>query len=358
MVVPTPMDAREVAPTPAMVDPAGTDPFDTLGRPIRDLRLSLTDRCNFRCSYCMPADRYGTAFVAVARPDILTTDELTRLAGIFARLGVQKLRITGGEPLVRRNVAEIVGALAAVEGIRDIALTTNGSLLADKAAELRAAGLRRVTVSLDSLDDDVFGAMNGVRFPVAKVLAGIDRARQVGLTPIKLNMLVKRGVNESSVLPMARYAREHGLILRLIEYMDVGNANGWRLADVVPAAELVARIHAEHPLERLPSNYRGEVATRWRYLDGAGELGAVASVSQPFCGSCSRARISAEGMLYKCLFATRGQDLRAMLRGGSTDAEIGASIERTWTVRDDRYSETRLSNASGSPKVEMHAMGG
>lgn len=338
--------------------PARRDPLDRFDRPIRDLRLSMTDRCNFRCSYCMPAERYGEAFVAVARPDILTITELTRLAGIFARLGVQKLRITGGEPLVRRNVADIVAALASVDGIGDIALTTNGSLLAGKAADLRAAGLRRVTVSLDSLDDDVFGAMNGVRFPVAEVLHGIDRAREVGMAPIKLNMLVKRGVNESSVLPMARYARDHGLILRLIEFMDVGNSNGWRLADVVPAPELIARIDAEHPLERLPSNYPGEVAARWRYRDGAGELGAIASVSQPFCGSCSRARISAEGTLYTCLFATNGHDLRAMLRGGASDAEIGESIERIWRARDDRYSERRLSNTIGSPKVEMHAMGG
>ena len=338
--------------------PAARQPLDTFGRPLRDLRLSVTDRCNFRCSYCMPAEGYGEAFVPVPRSDILTIAELTRLARLFARLGVEKVRITGGEPLVRRNVAEIVGALGAVEGIHDIALTTNGSLLADRAAELRAAGLRRVTVSLDSLDDAVFGAMNGVRFPVAQVLRGIDQARAVGLAPIKLNMLVKRGVNESSVLPMARYARDHGLILRLIEFMDVGNANGWRLADVVPAPELIARIDAEHPLERLPSNYPGEVATRWRYRDGAGELGVIASVSQPFCGSCSRARISAEGMLYTCLFATHGQDLRAMLRGNSSDAEISESIERTWRVRDDRYSERRLSHTIGSPKVEMHAMGG
>ena len=332
--------------------------LDRFDRPIRDLRLSVTDRCNFRCSYCMPAEQYGTAFVPVPRPDILTTAELARVARLFARLGVQKLRITGGEPLVRRNVADIVAALVAVEGISDLALTTNGSLLADRAAELQAAGLRRVTVSLDSLDDEVFGAMNGVRFPVAQVLRGIERAREVGLAPIKLNMLVKRGVNEASVLPMARYARDHGLILRLIEFMDVGNSNGWRLADVVPASELIARIDAEHPLERLSSNYPGEVATRWRYRDGAGELGAIASVSQPFCGSCSRARISAEGTLYTCLFATNGQDLRAILRGGSSDAEISAAIERTWHARDDRYSESRLSNTIGSPKVEMHAMGG
>jgi cyclic pyranopterin phosphate synthase len=306
----------------------------------------------------MPAERYGEAFVPVPRPDLLSTEELARLARLFAALGVEKVRITGGEPLVRRNLAELVAGLARVEGIQDIALTTNGSLLADKAAELRAAGLRRVTVSLDSLDDAVFGAMNGVRFPVAEVLRGIDRARDVGLAPLKVNMLVKRGLNETSVLPMARYCRERGLILRLIEFMDVGTANGWRPADVVPAGELVDSIAAELPLEPLPPNYPGEVATRWRYRDGTGELGVIASVSAPFCGACSRARVSAQGTLYTCLFASRGTDLRALLRGGATDAEIVAAIEAAWRVRDDRYSELGRSGTGGLPKVEMHAMGG
>ena len=331
---------------------------DRLARPLRDLRISVTDRCDFRCTYCMPRDLFGADFAFLPRPDVLTLEEITRLARLFVAHGVEKLRITGGEPLVRRDLPGIIAMLAGIGGLRDLTLTTNGALLAGKAADLRAAGLQRVTISLDSLDDAVFGRMNGVDFPVAAVLRGIDRAREVGLTPIKINMLVQRGVNESSVLPMARYARDHGLILRLIEYMDVGHSNGWRLADVVPAADLVAQIDVEFPVEPLPANYAGEVASRWRYRDGSGEIGVIASVSRPFCGACTRAPISAEGRFYTCVFATEGHDLRAMLRGGSSDEEIAASIERTWQMRDDRYSELRSSNTLGPPKVEMNAMGG
>ena len=331
---------------------------DQFARSLHDLRISVTDRCNFRCSYCMPAELFGGDHAFLPRPEILTLEEITRLARLFVARGAQKLRITGGEPLVRRDLPKLVAMLAGIEGVRDLTLTTNGSLLADRAAELAAAGLQRVTVSLDSLDDGVFGAMNGVGFPVARVLHGIDRAQEVGLAPVKINMIVKRDVNESSVLPMARYARDRGLILRLIEYMDVGHSNGWRPSEVVPAADLVALIDRELPLEPQPASYTGEVASRWRYRDGSGEIGVIASVSQPFCGACTRARISAEGQLYTCLFATTGHDLRAMLRGGSSDDEIAASIERTWRVRDDRYSDLRASNTIGLPKVEMNAMGG
>jgi GTP 3',8-cyclase len=306
----------------------------------------------------MPRELFGADFAFVPQPEVLTLEEITRLARFFVAHGAAKLRITGGEPLVRRDLPTLISMLAAIAGLRDLTLTTNGSLLAGRAADLRAAGLQRVTVSLDSLDDVVFGRMNGVGFPVATVLKGIERARQVGLTPIKINMLVQRGVNESSILPMARYARDHGLILRLIEYMDVGHSNGWRLVDVVPATDLVGLIDAEIPLEPLPANYAGEVATRWRYRDGGGEIGVIASVSVPFCGACTRARISAEGQFYTCVFATKGHDLRAMLRGGSSDEEISASIARAWQVRDDRYSELRSSNTLGLSKIEMNAMGG
>lgn len=344
---------REVRPNP--VSPATHDRF---ARPLRDLRISVTDRCNFRCTYCMPKELFTDDHAFLPRAQILTLEEIARLARLFVANGVQKLRITGGEPLVRRDLPRLIAMLSEIEGLRDIALTTNGSLLAEKAADLQAAGLKRVTVSLDSLDSEVFGTMNGVHFPVASVLRGIDRAQEVGLTPIKINMLVQRGVNEASVLPMARYARDHGLILRLIEYMDVGHSNGWQLADVVPVADLIAKIDAEIALEPLPANYHGEVASRWRYRDGSGEIGVISSVSQPFCGACTRARISAEGQLYTCLFATKGHDMRSLLRDGSSDEEIAASIGRVWQVRDDRYSEIRSSNTIGLVKVEMNAMGG
>ncbi len=329
---------------------------DTLGRPLRDLRVSVTDRCNFRCVYCMPKEVFGRDYRFLERRELLTFEEIARVARVFARLGVRKVRLTGGEPLLRRDLDRLVAMLAEIGGL-DLALTTNGSLLARLAARLKEAGLCRVTVSLDSLDDAVFRAMNDVDFPVARVLEGIEAAAAVGL-PVKVNMVVKRGVNEDSILPMARFFHGSGHILRFIEYMDVGQTNGWRLDDVVPAAEIVARIHAELPLEPLPPNYPGEVASRYRYLDGGGEIGVVASVTQPFCGGCTRARLSAEGRLYTCLFAARGHDLRALLRSGATDEEIEAAVVRIWSARVDRYSEIRTAETAPLPKVEMSYIGG
>jgi cyclic pyranopterin phosphate synthase len=332
---------------------------DLLGRPLRDLRISVTDRCNFRCTYCMPKEVFGRDFQFLSRADLLTFDELARLARIFVGEGVRKIRLTGGEPLVRRDLEVLVRMLAGIDGLSDLTLTTNGSLLASKAFALAAAGLHRVTVSLDSLDDRVFGAMNDVGFPVATVLAGIDAAAAAGLGPIKINMVVRRGMNEDSIVPMARYFRARGHVLRFIEYMDVGHTNGWRLDDVVPAAEILARIDAEMPLVAAAPNYPGEVATRWRYRDDAGEVGVIASVTQPFCGDCTRARVTADGRLYTCLFATRGNDVRALLRGGATDAAIAAEIRRVWSGRDDRYSEIRSSETVAAPdRVEMSHIGG
>ena len=305
-------------------------PLDTLGRPLHDLRVSVTDRCNFRCVYCMPKEIFGKDFQFLPRAEILTFEEIERLVRIFVSLGVQKIRLTGGEPLVRRDIERLVEKLAKI-GDLDLTLTTNGSLLAQKARSLADAGLKRVTVSLDSLDDTTFKNMNDSDFPVAKVLAGIDAARAAGLAPIKINMVTKRGVNESSILPMARYFKGTGMTLRFIEFMDVGSTNGWRLDDVVPAREIVAMIDREMPLEPVQAGYRGEVAARYRYRDGAGEIGVISSVTQPFCADCTRARLSADGSLYTCLFATQGHDLRALLRSGASDEEIAhaiAAVER------------------------------
>jgi GTP 3',8-cyclase len=315
---------------------------DTLGRPVRDLRVSVTDRCNFRCVYCMPKEVYGRDYRFLERRELLT---------------FEKVRLTGGEPLIRRELERLVAMLAEIQGL-DLTLTTNGSLLPQKAQALAAAGLRRVTVSLDSLDDDVFRAMNDVDVPVERVLEGIEAAAAAGLAPIKVNMVVKRGANEDSVLPMAHYFRGSGHIVRFIEYMDVGHTNGWRLDDVVPAAEIVAAIDAELPLEPLEPNYAGEVARRYRYADGAGEIGLIASVTQPFCGACTRARLSAEGCLYTCLFATKGHDLRAALRGGASDEELAEAIALVWRARRDRYSELRSQETTSLPKVEMSYIGG
>ncbi len=331
---------------------------DTRNRPLRDLRLSVTDRCNFRCTYCMPREVFGADFRFLPREELLTFEEITRLAGIFAGLGVEKIRLTGGEPLLRRNLPTLVAMLAAVPGIRDLTLTTNGSLLAAQAGALRAAGLHRVTVSLDSLDDDVFAAMNDVGFPVARVLAGIEAARAAGFRPLKINMVVKRGVNEDSILPMARQFRGADFALRFIEYMDVGNSNGWRMNDVVPAAEIIERIAAELPLEPVPQSYRGEVARRYRHAGGGGEIGVISSVTEPFCGDCTRARVSSDGRLYTCLFATDGTDLRALLRGGAGDGAIAEAIAQVWRGRGDRYSEIRSENTTAQPKVEMSRIGG
>ena len=330
---------------------------DVLNRPLRDLRISVTDRCNFRCVYCMPKEIFGSDYQFLERSQILTFEEITRLAQIFVGHGVRKIRLTGGEPLVRRDLHQLVSMLSAMPDL-DLTLTTNGSLLTKQAQKLKDAGLKRVTVSLDSLDDAVFKAMNDVDFPVAKVLEGMEAAASVGLGPIKVNMVVKRGLNESSILPMAQYFREKGHILRFIEYMDVGHSNGWRMDDVVPAAEIIKMIDAEIPLEPLDPNYRGEVAERWRYKDGSGEVGVIASVTQAFCSTCNRARISAEGKLYTCLFAINGHDFRDLMRGGATDEEISQKIARVWGRRDDRYSELRSENTIDLPKVEMSHIGG
>ena len=332
-------------------------PLDTLGRPLHDLRISVTDRCNFRCVYCMPKEIFGKDYQFLPRAEILTFEEIERLARIFVSLGVRKIRLTGGEPLVRRDLERLVEKLAKI-GDLDLTLTTNGSLLAQKARALADAGLRRVTVSLDSLDDATFRAMNDVDFPVAKVLAGIDAARAAGLAPIKINMVTKRGVNESSIVPMARHFKGTGMTLRFIEFMDVGSTNGWRLDEVVPAREIVAMIDREMPIEPVQAGYRGEVAARYRYRDGAGEIGVISSVTQPFCADCTRARLSADGSLYTCLFATQGHDLRALLRGGATDDEITNAIAAVWTERTDRYSDLRSEETAGLQKIEMSFIGG
>ena len=329
---------------------------DRLGRPLETLRISITDRCNFRCVYCMPKEVFGRDYAFLERRELLTFEEIERLARIFASLGVRTIRLTGGEPLVRRNVEHLVELLAAVPGI-ELALTTNGTLLAQKAEALAAAGLARVTVSLDSLDDESFRALNDVDFPVAKVLAGIDAAAAAGL-PVKVNAVVKRGVNDDGILRLAERFRGTRHVLRFIEYMDVGSTNGWRLDDVVPAGEIVLRIGERWPLEPVPPARPDETARRWRYTDGGGEVGVIASVTQPFCGGCSRARLSAEGRLYTCLFAVGGHDLRAPLRLGASDEELAETLSGIWHRRTDRYSELRTSKTAALPKVEMSYIGG
>ena len=335
---------------------------DLLGRPIRDLRISVTDRCNFRCTYCMPREIFGRDFEFLPKDQVLSFEEIVRLARVFVDLGVEKLRITGGEPLVRRDLPELVAMLAELRrpdgAAIDLTLTTNGSALPALAGRLRRAGLQRVTVSLDSLDDAVFRAMNGVEYPVARVLDGIAAARSAGFDPIKINMVVRRGINDDSIVPMARWARTEGHVLRFIEYMDVGHTNGWRLDEVVPAAEIVAAIDAELPLQPVRANYRGEVANRWRYRDGSGEIGVIASVSQPFCGDCTRARLSADGRLYTCLFGGDGHDLRGPIRSGLDDAALGARIAAIWSRREDRYSDLRSDATADLPRVEMFSIGG
>jgi len=330
---------------------------DTFNRPLRDLRISVTDRCNFRCVYCMPKEVFGPDYQFLHRDQILTFEEITRLARIFVDHGVRKVRLTGGEPLVRRDLPVLVSMLAQIPDL-DLTLTTNGALLPRHARSLKDAGLKRVTVSLDSLDDATFKVMNDVDFPVEKVLEGMDAAAEVGLGPIKVNMVVKRSLNQDSILPMARYFRDKGYILRFIEYMDVGHSNGWRMDEVVPAAEIIKMINAEMPVEPLDPNYHGEVAERWRYKDGSGEFGVIASVTQAFCNTCSRARLTAEGKLFTCLFGIKGHDLRDLLRSGATDEEISQMISRVWSKRTDRYSELRSENTIALPKVEMSHIGG
>jgi cyclic pyranopterin phosphate synthase len=333
--------------------------LDSLQRPLHDLRISVTDRCTFRCTYCMPKEVFGRDYAFLSRQELLSFEEITRLARVFARLGVKKIRLTGGEPMLRREFEKLVGMLAEIEGLEDIAMTTNGSLLTlDRARALKAAGLNRVTVSLDSLDDETFKSMNDVGFPVAKVLEAIDNAATAGLAPVKIDMVVKRGVNENHIIDMARHFRGSGQILRFIEYMDVGSTNGWHMADVVTAKEILETLNREWPLEPVEPNYFGEVAERYRYTDGAGEVGIIASVTLPFCGACTRARLSADGELYTCLFGVKGHDLRTLLRDGSSDEQVEAAVTRIWGVRDDRYSEIRSDDTISLRKVEMSKIGG
>ena len=355
------VDAGRHKPLPPAATAAGLA-RDRLGRAPRDLRISVTDRCNFRCVYCMPKEVFGKDYPYLAHSELLSFEEITRLAKVFVDHGIEKIRLTGGEPLLRRNVEHLVELLAAItlpdgRGV-ELTLTTNGSLLAKKARALKDAGLRRVTVSLDALDDPTFMAMNDADFPVAKVLEGIDAADAAGLAPVKINMVVKRGVNEHSILPMARRFKGTGHVLRFIEFMDVGATNGWRMDDVIASREVIRIVAAQMPLDPIDPNYPGEVAQRWRYRDGSGEIGVISSVTQAFCRSCTRARISTEGMLYTCLFATSGYDFRALLRGGKSDAEIGAAIGGVWNARDDRYSEVRTAETAKQRKIEMSYIGG
>jgi GTP 3',8-cyclase len=335
----------------------GTPLADTLGRGLRDLRISVTDRCNFRCVYCMPRETFDRDFKFLPHEDILRFEEIAHLARLFAGLGVKKVRLTGGEPLVRRDLPRLVAMLAEIPGL-DLTLTTNGSLLTKHAAALSAAGLKRVTVSLDSLDDATFKAINDADYPVAKVIDGIEAAAAAGMAPIKINMVVKRGVNDAHVPAMAERWRGSGHIVRFIEYMDVGSTNGWRMDDVVPSAEIVRMIGAHHPLEPVDPNYAGEVAERWRYRDGGGEIGVIASVTQAFCASCNRLRLSAEGSLYTCLFAEHGHDLKWLLRRGGSDEEIVNEIAAVWRARGDRYSEIRTAETAKVRKIEMSYIGG
>jgi len=356
------MDARRAAPMPALGKIVGVGiGVDQRGRQMRDLRISITDRCNFRCTYCMPKTVFGRDYPFLPRDELLSFEEIARVARIFVANGVNKIRLTGGEPLLRRNIEHLVEMLAAIPGL-ELTLTTNGSLLARKARSLRDAGLQRVTVSLDALDDLTFRKMNDVDFPVAQVLEGIAAAADVGLAPLKVNMVVKRSTNDHAILPMARYFRaanaSPGHIVRFIEYMDVGSSNGWKLDEVVPSAEVVQLISAELPLIAVDPNYPGEVAERWRYRDGGGEIGVISSVTQAFCASCTRARLSTDGSLYTCLFAQRGHDLRSLLRSGQSDEAVSASLAALWSARNDNYSEQRTAETSALKKVEMSYIGG
>jgi len=339
---------------------------DTLARPLRDLRISVTDRCNFRCVYCMPKETFDKNYHFLAHTLLLSFEEITRIATLFVAHGVNKIRLTGGEPLLRKNIEKLIAMLSALKTPDgrdlDLTLTTNGSLLAKKAQALKDAGLKRVNVSLDALDEATFQRMNDVGFPAAEVLHGIDVAHRVGLGPIKVNMVVKAGMNDQEIVPMARHFKNTPYILRFIEYMDVGASNGWKMDEVIPSAEIVRRINAELPLQEIPANYSGETAGRWRYADGAGEIGVISSVTQTFCHDCTRIRLSTEGKLYTCLFATSGHDLRALLRGGRRDEEISTAIAHLWRARGDRYSELRTINTEGlertTKRVEMSYIGG
>lgn len=334
------------------------DLIDTLGRALRDLRISVTDRCNFRCTYCMPKEIFGRGYRFLPQEEVLTFEEMTRLIGVFASLGTRKLRLTGGEPMMRKQVETLVEMLMEIPKLEDIALTTNGSFPLERIESLKQAGLRRMTVSLDALDNPTFKQMNDVDFPVEKVLGWIEASIVQGFSPIKINMVVKRGVNEGDILTMAKYFDRPETILRFIEFMDVGSSNGWRLDDVVSAKEIVAMIDKEMPVEMVKANYRGEVANRYRYKDSGNEFGVIASVTQPFCGDCTRARLSANGSLYTCLFAVQGHDFKGLLRGGASDGEIREMIVSIWKKREDRYSELRSENTDDLPKIEMSFIGG
>ena len=333
---------------------------DTMGRPLRDLRISVTDRCNFRCSYCMPKEIFDKDYKFLPQSSLLSFEEITRLARIFVAHGVEKIRLTGGEPLLRKHLEVLIEMLARLQTPEgqplDMTLTTNASVLAKKAQSLKDAGLQRVTVSLDSMDDAIFRQMNGVDFPVADVLKGIEMSQKVGLWPIKVNMVVKRGVNDTEILPMARYFRHSGAVLRFIEYMDVGATNGWRMNEVLASKQVIERINAEFPLVAIDPNYIGETAERWRYADGAGEIGVISSVTQAFCKDCTRARLSTEGKLFLCLFASQGHDLRALLRGGIADDQIAAAVGQIWQARTDRYSELRSAQPADADLTELGAL--
>jgi cyclic pyranopterin phosphate synthase len=358
--------AASVPHVPQIHRPPSGHVADRLSRPLRDLRISVTDRCNFRCNYCMPKEVFDKHYQFLPHFSLLTFEEITRVARLFVAHGVHKLRLTGGEPLLRKNLElliEMLSALRTPDGVPlDITLTTNGSVLAKKAQALKDAGLQRVTVSLDALDDTIFRRLNDADFPVAEVLRGIDAAARAGLGPIKVNMVVKRGTNDGEILTMARHFKDTPVILRFIEFMDVGATNGWRMDEVLPSAEVVERIHAAMPLEPVGATTPGETAERWRYVDGGGEIGVISSVTRAFCHDCNRARLSTEGKLFLCLFATHGHDLRALLRSDFSDAQIGAAVAHIWQGRDDRYSELRSAmapdNGSSERRVEMHYIGG
>ena len=341
---------KNIPPTPML---------DALQRPIHDLRISVTDRCNFRCVYCMPKHIFGPDYPFLKRSELLSYEEITRIARVFVRKGVRKLRLTGGEPLVRKDIETLIRSLAEIDGVQDLSLTTNGSLLTSaKARSLYAAGLRRITISLDSLDDVTFKSINGVNFAPEAVLRAIEIAADAGLTPVKVNMVVKRGLNDEAIVSAAKYFRNTGHVLRFIEYMDVGNSNKWKPDEVISAQEIRHRIEKAFPIEPVSPDYHGEVAQKWRYIDGGGEIGIIASVSQPFCGTCTRARLSADGSLYTCLFANQGHDLRAVIRQGVTDDELEAKVESIWSTRSDRYSELRATQTIDATKIEMSYIGG
>ncbi len=363
------IDQRSLTSLPALPSQLETPTgslIDALTRPLHDLRISVTDRCNFRCVYCMPKETFDKDYQFLPQSALLSFEEITRIAAVFVAHGVSKIRLTGGEPLLRKNIEKLIAMLSELKTIDgrpvDLTLTTNAALLAKKAQALKDAGLQRVTVSLDSLDDTTFRRMNDVDFPVSEVLHGIDIAHKVGLAPLKINMVVKRGMNDQDILPMARHFKGSPFTLRFIEYMDVGASNGWKMDEVVPSAEVVRRIDEEFPLEEIASNYSGETAQRWRYKDGSGEIGTISSVTRAFCHDCTRARMSTEGKLYTCLFATSGHDLRALLRSGRSDQEISTLIAHIWRARTDRYSELRSANTAAittaQRKVEMSYIGG